>query len=544
MRKKTRLLMLILMILICLSIFELVLNLKQNKIMPKSMGEATKLQYITNIYGTNYSIDSAVSDLPSFPMLSSGMIPVKYEDGYWVITNNEDWNDNGRKMPLYMMLSDKVYQSELRDNMTGKRLASEYVGQKIQEEELGTIYMWCPRYAYNEQGEIIYIKQECSVAGEWKIPSIFTYKTEKTDLSLNGVWVEYLPLSNSSTVTIKINNMEKEDNTYGFISNTKLKKMEEEDKETVKTYIENALETENHGNSIIDLNNTNRTIIQIIDTNKLEPIKAEAYFDTTNNNNIIKINIIYSKYGIKEIIDEDGNKINNYEKEIQENKVYRFIIVDNNNNLKEIEVRTLGNILNYAKGARVTYTSPTPYNCNAYQDINGGYTGRNSPINSALTHSQDSFWGALNNWNTQGSLENDDSKENINFNHEGKSKDVKSSTTIYTRGANTNTTVIINPRAYQGDISKNMFRMSECYLASANSDGNVGKYEIYVSTSSDESVATNPNDPSWILLTKGNLTQDTILTKVYEGGQNFRYIKLVLNSRGKNYMELAAIKVY
>ena len=86
--------------------------------------------------------------------------------------------------------------------------------------------------------------------------------------------------------------------------------------------------------------------------------------------------------------------------------------------------------------------------------------------------------------------------------------------------------------------------MSECYLASANSDGNVGKYKIYVSMSNDDSVATNPNDSSWSFVTEGSLETDTTLTKVYNGGVNFRFIKLALNNRGKSYMELAAIKVY
>lgn len=215
---------------------------------------------------------------------------------------------------------------------------------------------------------------------------------------------------------------------------------------------------------------------------------------------------------------------------------------------KQVGIQTIttvsGNILNYAKGARVTYTTPTPYSCTAYKSINGGYTGTNSPINSALTHSQDSFWGAKNGWDTQGALENDDSKSSINLTHEGNAKASQSATTIYTGGSGTSSTIIINPRAYQGDISANMFKMSECYLASANSDGDVGNYKIYVSTSSDESVATNPNHSSWVLLTQGNLTQDAVLTKVYSGGQDFRYIKLELNSRSKAYMELAAIKVY
>lgn len=85
-------------------------------------------------------------------------------------------------------------------------------------------------------------------------------------------------------------------------------------------------------------------------------------------------------------------------------------------------------------------------------------------------------------------------------------------------------TVIINPRAYHGDIS--IFKMSEYYLASADSDGDVGDYKKFVSTKNDISVATNPNESSWIYVTEGTLTTDAVLTKVYSGNINFRFIKI------------------
>lgn len=204
------------------------------------------------------------------------------------------------------------------------------------------------------------------------------------------------------------------------------------------------------------------------------------------------------------------------------------------------------NLLNYANGARVTYVSISPYNTgsNFLVSKNSGYTGSNSPVNSNLSHSQDNFWGASNTYSTQGAVENDDNKNSINLNHDGASKNVYSSTTLNVSGSSKTSIVIINPRAYYGDISKFIFKMSECYLASAQADGDVGKFKIYVSTSNDESVATNPNDSSWTYVTDGSLSTDITLTKVYSGGVNFKFIKLELNSRGKNYMELAAIKVF
>lgn len=80
--------------------------------------------------------------------------------------------------------------------------------------------MYIPRYTYNKDGEILYIKQECSVAGTWKIPEIFMYETKNVDLSLAGIWIEYNPLKNEDEVNSKIEEMNKEDNQYGLIANT------------------------------------------------------------------------------------------------------------------------------------------------------------------------------------------------------------------------------------------------------------------------------------------------------------------------------------
>lgn len=214
--------------------------------------------------------------------------------------------------------------------------------------------------------------------------------------------------------------------------------------------------------------------------------------------------------------------------------------------LQKCIIITYRNLLSYANGARVTYVSLSPYNCgsNYVVSINGGYTGKNSVVNSGLDLSQVNYWGTLNGWCAQDSLVNDDSKNNIDLTHDGKAKNNKSSTTVSVSGSSTTVTTMINPRAFHGDINKCMFKMSECYLASANSDGDVGKYKIFVSSCNNESVATNPNDSSWNFVTEGSLTSDKILTKVYNGAVNFKYIKLELNSRGKSYMELAAIKVF
>lgn len=144
-----------------------------------------------------------------------------------------------------------------------------------------------------------------------------------------------------------------------------------------------------------------------------------------------------------------------------------------------------------------------------------------------------------NSWNAQGTLENDDCKDNINLTHKGVTKNVDSATTVKVSDKKFTTVIIINLRAYQGDIVMCIFKMSEYYLASANSDGKVGKIKIFVCVRNDQSVATNQNGSSWFIIKDGSLEADTTLTKVYNGFVNFRFIKLELNSRGKPYNQIS-----
>ncbi len=83
------------------------------------------------------------------PKLAEGMIPIKYNDneGKWEICSEEDSNwynyDESHKEWANVMLSDGKYKGE-----TAK------IGQKIEDTELGSMFVWIPRYAYsiNEYG--------------------------------------------------------------------------------------------------------------------------------------------------------------------------------------------------------------------------------------------------------------------------------------------------------------------------------------------------------------------------------------------------------
>ena len=173
------------------------------------------------------------------------------------------------------------------------------------------------------------------------------------------------------------------------------------------------------------------------------------------------------------------------------------------------------------------------------QAVNGGYTG----YNTAKKNKTEGFWLAGNGWNAQGCLENDDNKLSMNLNHMGNAKSGASATTLG-GGRNVKQTIIITPLSFQGETCDYRFETNEIYLGSANSDGNIGNYEIYVSDTAKD-ISTEPDDDSWQLLTSGNITSDWKLEKVYNGAKiKFRYMKIIAYSRTKSYMELAAVKVF
>ena len=207
---------------------------------------------------------------------------------------------------------------------------------------------------------------------------------------------------------------------------------------------------------------------------------------------------------------------------------------NNNNDNNGTTYETTANIFDYSQGARVTYV--TNIYSNSGQLMNGGYTG----VNTAVGNNTESFWLASNYWNVQGCLENDSSIGNISYLHNGELKAEKSATTLIGRNTDKQT-IIIDPRAYYGDTQNYTFEIDDLYLASANSDGDVGRFSIYIS-SGDENVATDPNDSSWEYVTEGEITTVAKNEKVYTGNLKFKYIKLDISSRNCGYMELAAIK--
>ena len=80
------------------------------------------------------------------PKLSRGMIPIKWDENQsaWVVCDvNDNWyNYDNTKQWANVMLSDGKYKSD-----TVK------IGQVVSESELGSMYVWIPRYAYQIVGE-------------------------------------------------------------------------------------------------------------------------------------------------------------------------------------------------------------------------------------------------------------------------------------------------------------------------------------------------------------------------------------------------------
>ena len=105
--------------------------------------------YIDNNGAPIYDTETGANN----PVLSSGMIPVKYdiEKENWVIcsSTDTDWYDysEDNKQWANVMLSDgKYYASGADVDTTNKTLAT--AGTIVAEEDLGSMFVWIPRYAY------------------------------------------------------------------------------------------------------------------------------------------------------------------------------------------------------------------------------------------------------------------------------------------------------------------------------------------------------------------------------------------------------------
>ena len=79
------------------------------------------------------------------PKVITGMIPIKWKNNNWIVCSQDDaewYNYDDKKEWANVMLSDGTYKS-----------GTVTEGQVVQENELGSMYVWIPRYAYKIAGE-------------------------------------------------------------------------------------------------------------------------------------------------------------------------------------------------------------------------------------------------------------------------------------------------------------------------------------------------------------------------------------------------------
>ena len=304
-----------------------------------------KMQNKNKIGLSESSSFETIPNEPNIPRISAGMIPIKWNGNYWIITTQDDkeWYDYSTGKLAYMMLNDGTYQSELLRDMEDKKLAEDNIGVPIGESQLGTIFAWLPRYAYKESGEIKYAPSEMQPGGEWLVPQIFVYSVTdetKPDFSLGGVWIQK---NDDIEYANKLTEMKKEEGRYGFLANTKAMKIISEEATTIQKYIVDEGIPEDQ---FADLTSTSRIILKIVDTTKYEPIKANVQYNAIDSK--IEIRVTYSKNGINKILDEYGNEMTYTEKDGMiladtgdkglAKGTYYFTIIDNEENKKELNI--------------------------------------------------------------------------------------------------------------------------------------------------------------------------------------------------------------
>ena len=88
------------------------------------------------------------------PVLTDGMIPIKYKNGKWVITNqyDEEWyeyKDVSKLAWANVMLSDGKYKWSERNNKEANGYYTDDGTTVVNDEDLGSMFVWIPRFAYS-----------------------------------------------------------------------------------------------------------------------------------------------------------------------------------------------------------------------------------------------------------------------------------------------------------------------------------------------------------------------------------------------------------
>ena len=114
------------------------------------------------------------------PQIEEGMIPVKYKDGNWIICDEDDeewydYSENSKKW-ANMMLSDGKY----------KKGTNAEIGTIVEEADLGSMFVWIPRYAYSINKYKTQVGSAGSGEGSTQKITDVTFLVGKTNSDIDG----------------------------------------------------------------------------------------------------------------------------------------------------------------------------------------------------------------------------------------------------------------------------------------------------------------------------------------------------------------------
>ena len=97
-------------------------------------------------------INTNIPQIANPPLLTPGMIPIKWNGTAWIITTQDDMDwfnyNNTDKKWANVMLSDGIYKDGETIETQTENSKAPIPGQIVNEAELGSMFVWIPRYAY------------------------------------------------------------------------------------------------------------------------------------------------------------------------------------------------------------------------------------------------------------------------------------------------------------------------------------------------------------------------------------------------------------
>ncbi len=271
------------------------------------------------------------------------MIPIKWNEStnLWEITtiNDTNWYDYSNGIFANVMLSDGYYKSELQIGITKEQLAENNVGVGVPDdpEHMGTIFTWIPRFAYSDDGDILFLKNNGVLEYNYTVENCFNllgYGTNQLDLACTGIWIGQKEFESETELEEKNTEMNDENNIQGLIFNEKVLSIGDSEKTAIETLI---AKYENKNNTMVQNTDTMqfRQTIKIINTNMKVPIIPKHIMVKDG----IKADTKYSENEIVYVLDGNGNTLERNTMPIDDEETqYIFYFVDSVGNIKKYKV--------------------------------------------------------------------------------------------------------------------------------------------------------------------------------------------------------------